>query len=122
MITNLGSIDTTDEERLAIGQALGIGKMVTRKQLKEAVYAYLAMLAQGKEIEQSANQETEGVAEEQSPPERDRSVPDFVPSRGDEPYLYSPQDPELAAQCSAVLNGLEYIERYAWDALERNRK
>jgi len=96
--------------------------MVTRADLKEAVYEYVRNLIEGKETEQVPNQETEGVAEDQPTAERDRSVPVFVPSRGDEPYLYSPQDPELAAQCSAVLDGLEYIERYAWDALERNRK
>ena len=53
---------------------------------------------------------------------RDDTVRKFVPSRGDEPYLYEPEDLELAAVCSNVLDGLEYIERYTWDALERNRK
>ena len=121
MKTNLG-IETTDEERLKIGLVLyGKEKMVTRADLKEAINEYVRSLIAGKEARPAASPSAEAPACEEAEAIRNRSICGFVPSRGDESYLYKPKDSELAAVCSSVLDGLQYIEEYTWDALEKNR-
>jgi hypothetical protein len=123
--TNIG-IETTDEEREQIATAVGSpNKLISRNEIKELVNGFVQSLIRGEVPLQTLG---EGV-EEGDPddpgcenPGRDRAIRKFVPSRGDEPYLYRPEDPELAVRCSAILDGLEYIEKYTWGALERNRQ
>ena len=101
---------------------LGINGMVTRKQLTEAIETHVKYLIEGRSApEPEPAPQAEEVPVGQPQVQRDQSIRGFVPSRGDEPYLYTPQDPELADRCSNVLDGLEYIEQYVWTALERNR-
>jgi hypothetical protein len=135
MKTNIG-IETTDEERLAMGVTLGTGRMVKRSEVTEAIQRYVKSLIAGQPIE-IANYENSGCSNEVEPAANeavkrttgvgaeaggDRSLCEFVPSRGDEDYLYSGEDPELTAACSSVLDGLQLIERHVWATLERNRK
>lgn len=120
MKTNLG-VETSDEQRLNIGKKLGLGRMVSRKELRTEIERYVEELGSGKEVKQEPDQTPTPPATNEPPASRDRSVPRFVPSRGDESYLYKPKNPELAAACSTVLDGLEHIEEYVWEQLEKNR-
>lgn len=121
MKTNLG-LETTDEERLLIGQALGTNRMVTRKELREEIERHVEELKRGTTPRRPADEETVPAAAAEPEAGGDRSVRGFVPSRGDEPYLYKPKDPELAAVCSSVLDVLERFEEVVWRALEENRQ
>ncbi len=131
MKTNI-SLSTSDEERESIALSLGLKhKLATRKDIVNAVTEYISAVLIGgthedpgcsDEVRRDTDEAAEATAEEQPTSVRDTSVRGFVPSRGDEPYLYRPQDPELAAACSAVLDGLEHIERHAWATLEGNRE
>jgi len=121
MKTNLG-LETTDEERLQIGLALGLKRMVTRKELREEVERHVEELKRGiKAPERERDEETVPAPTDKSDTRPADGVCGFVPSRGDEPYLYKPQDPELAAVCSNVLDVLERFEKAVWRALEENR-
>jgi len=46
----------------------------------------------------------------------------FVPSRGDEDYLFKSKDPEWTRLCSAVLDATQELDGYVWQTMERNRK
>jgi hypothetical protein len=103
MKTNIG-IETTDEERQRIAEALGLKhKLATRHDIKTFVEGCIKSLIQGEETFAVTIDAAKGTVEVEPPPERDRSVRPFVPSRGDEPYLYKPKDPELAARCRPPL-------------------
>lgn len=123
MKTNIG-IETSDIERRMIGDAIGLPGMVSRKQLKEEIERHVATLIFGPG--QTADSKTEPALTSApiSKPaaERNRSVREFVPSRGDEPYLYSGENPELTDACRGVLDGLEFIEKFTWAALNKDRK
>lgn len=110
-------LETSDEERLSIAASLGLTQMVSRKQVTQLVIDHLKDLASG-----VTSDEPSGAGPTEHVVSAARAAENFTPSRGDEPYLYRPQDSELAAKCSAVLDGLEYIENYAWNTLERNRQ
>ena len=45
----------------------------------------------------------------------------FIPSRGDEPYLFKSKDPEMTKLCSAILDATNALDEYVWRALEENR-
>ena len=79
---------------------------------------------QGNTIEPASSRPVKAADEVEpaAPASGDRGIHEFVPTRGDEAYMYKGKDPELAAQCSKVLDGIQYIEQYAWTALERNRE
>lgn len=114
----------TDEERLAIGGSF----MVGRKDVTKLVNEFIEGLKTNENTRRSnetglpTNEEAEAIVATVATAERDTSLREFVPSRGDEPYLYCGEDPELTDACRSVLDGLEFIDRYAWTALERNRK
>jgi hypothetical protein len=96
---------------------------MTRKQITAWVEEMVHDYIHEKVNEEPVEQAPETVARQpEDKPGGDRGVRDFVPSRGDEPYLCRPKSPELAAACSAILDGLEVIEEFAWESLERNRQ
>ena len=130
MKVNLG-IELSDEQRALFNNALCKKGRVSRKEVRSWVEEALERLLTTQEInnepdtpepDSHADASVEEAAAEQSEYGRGQRIPQFVPSRGDEPYLYQPKDPELAAACSAVLDGLERIEEHAWATLEGNRK
>lgn len=129
MNTNI-KVELTDEQRALFNNALCKKGLASRKDVtawvNEAVERLLTTQEhnndQGTEVEPLADTPVERTAEGRAEARGDRSVREFVPSRGDEGYLYSGEDPELAAACSSVLDGLDFIQQYTWTALERNRK
>lgn len=120
----------TDDERGIFNAALCKKGMASRKDVHKWVTEAVGHLLETQEINNEQWDETDSLADGtvQVPvpvePEtsRSRSIPGFVPSRGDEPYLYKAQDGGLAKACSQVLDGLEYIKAFTWETLERNRK
>jgi len=121
MNTNL-AIPLTNEERAQIGKILGLGHMITRKELREAIQRHVKYLIEGKEIELATDEEVEEVTGIKPKARGDRDVCGFVPSRGDEAYLTRPRDPELAATCSRILDDVAIVEAFAWETIERNSK
>jgi len=125
--TNIG-IETTDEERLSIGNTLGLGRMATRKEIRETVNEHVQALIEGRrsvlEVEHEAEDRTgEIVGEAARPlPEGTERVRNFMPSRGDEAYLFTPRDPELKQLHSNLLDAIEALEEYTWKQLEKNRQ
>lgn len=123
-------LNLTDDQRELFAHALCKKGMVSRKEVTAWVEDAIARLITTQEInnehEESELIPTEAIEAitEPLPPQTvgNRSLREFVPSRGDEPYLYKPENPELAAACSAILDGLQYIETRVWDELERNRR
>lgn len=125
-------LEITDDERSKMAQSLGHSGLVTRKQVTEAVCVHVCELMTGdvneiKRKETDERRETDDVPDNRrdgSPSDEDREsqTPVFVPSRGDEPYIYSPKDTELAAKCSSVLDATERLDRYIWEKLEENRE
>jgi hypothetical protein len=116
----------TDEERALVSKSWGLkSKMVSRQEVTDYVHNQIRLAIAGKpspKVDPEPVRAAEAPAPIQPQPRSNRVLCDFVPSRGDEPYLYKPKDPELAASCRAALDGLEAIEEYIWDALERNRQ
>jgi len=135
MKTNIGIV-TTDEERERIARSLGHNGLVSRKDLTQAVETFVQDLIERngyiveKDLEISgpdpkadsqADQALERALEVEPGSDRDRSIREFMPSRGDEPYLYRAKDPELAARLRALLDDAERFEEYVWSKLEENR-
>lgn len=124
MNTNI-KLETTDEERLKIGQTLyGKDKMVSRAGLREAINDYIQSLIEGRGNSEAPRPSSEAPADDDRGREERRGtrrLGDFVPSRGDEPYLYKPKDPEFAAVCSSILDACERLEELTWEKLEENR-
>jgi hypothetical protein len=88
--------------------------MVTRKELREAIELHVEYLIKRNKVDQLLA-EPEVICEEGQPS-------DFVPSRGDEPYLSQPRDPGIAEACTQILDAAKLIEDFAWETVERNRK
>ncbi len=107
-------LEITDDDRSKLAQSLGHSGLVTRKEVtefvKEKIREAIDISAAAPSLARPAD---EG---------RRTDIPDFTPSRGDEPYLYRAKDSELAALCSAALDGLDALDRYVWDKLEENRQ
>ena len=120
MKTNIG-IETTDDERLLIGNTLGTGKMVSRKELTAEVQRHVASLIAGETSQSTADEAPADPFRHEPPPERDRSVRGFVPSRGDEDYLLKTHDPELKEILSRLLDVTEELDAYTWKQLEKIR-
>jgi len=112
-------VETTDEERVAIGK----GKPVTRKDITDMVNKFIQERINGHDEEVQPVQRSD---DQRSPLPRaglpKQSNAEFIPSRGDEPYLSQPTDPGIAAACSRILDDTALIQAYAWDTVERNRK
>lgn len=123
MIVSNIRLDIPNGRVVKLAQAVKGKDWMTRKEIREWIEEMVNETIDGEREEAHPRADTpaEEPACEEAQAIRNRSVRGFVPSRGDEEYLYKPKDPELAAACSTVLDGLEYVERYVWDALERNR-
>jgi hypothetical protein len=118
-------LETTDEERTVLAASLGQSQMVSRKQVTQLVTDYIDRLKSGlisDEAEIESEKETAAIVARTVERSEDHNIRPFVPSRGDEPYLCKPESRELAAVCSQVLDGLEFIEAFTWETVERNRK
>ncbi len=129
----------SDDDRAKMAQSLGHSGLVTRNQVTEAVNIFITERINGTGTESPTNADT---VHTEAGPERserdhsdarnalvraeeravDRRAGKFVPSRGDEPYLYRAQDPRLAAACSAVLDATGRLDEYIWEKLEENRE
>lgn len=123
MKTNVG-IETTDEQRKLLAQALGKKGMVSRNDIKEAIDAYIKLLltdayATATRLEQepevNVSEDLRRQAAEREPGEG------FTPSRGDEPYIFKAKDPQLHQLHSNLLDALEALENYTWADMEANR-
>lgn len=116
-------INIDDDERNKIATALDgheSKRMVSRAEIKEVCANAVGTLL-NPEGSEDDNERSE--IENIEPSSFDwRKEPGFTPSRGDESYLYKPKNSELAAACSAILDGLEFVESFAWEQLERNRE
>lgn len=123
MKTNIG-IELTDEERAVLAQNwFGRKTMVSRKEVTAFVNASIQQAILGsEEADPEPMREVEDPAPVRTEVRGDRGVHSFVPSRGDEPYLYRPKDPKLAAALSTVLDATEALDTYIWNELERNRQ
>jgi hypothetical protein len=123
MKTNIG-IELSDEVRAVLAQNwFGRKTMVSRKEVTDFVNASIQQAILGSEkTDPEPVREAEDAAPVRTEVLRDRGVHNFVPSRGDEPYLYRPKDPKLAAALSTVLNAAEALDMYIWNELERNRQ
>ena len=110
-------IELNDKDRAKIGKMLGLGHMVTRKELTEAVERHVEYLIKGK-VEEDAVFAAKKILDEKEIPKDVK----FTPSRGDEAYLTRPKDPELAATCSRILDDVAIVEAFVWETIERNRK
>lgn len=136
-------IETTDEERRLLQTYLERNsktkKLISRNDLKDLVTQHVSDLihrADNKEFDEEPNassnlpnetQASETDRDEQ--PSEHEKIPvnrnpgaGFVPSRGDEPYLYKPKDPHLKDRLSALLDDLKQMEDYVWNKLEENRE
>ena len=113
----------TDTERLILAEKWFSRKqMVSRKEVVSFVETQIQLALLSETVEPESARETEDIVTHESPRSGDSSIRPFVPSRGDESYLCKPKSGELAAACSQVLDGLEFIETFAWENIERNRK
>lgn len=121
MITNI-RVETSDEERQKIGKTLGLGRMVTRKDLKEAIDRHVKYLVSPGEVDGAGHKKTVPSAADEPDTRSTEPVRRFVPSRGDEPYIAQPKDSGIADACSRILDAAELIQNFAWDTIERNRK
>lgn len=116
-------LEVTDTERLVLAEKwFNRKQMVSRKEVINFVEAQIQLALLGETVEPEPARETENVVTHESSRSGDQGIRPFVPSRGDESYLCKPKSGELAAACSQVLDGLEFIETFAWENIERNRK
>ena len=122
MKTNLG-IETTDEERVRIASNLGLKhKSATRNDIKEAINEYVKnVLLGGPTTDSEPVSATEPAVAQQATAIGGGPIGDFVPSRGDERYMYKGQDESITKAASGILDRLELIQNFVWEALERNR-
>ena len=124
-------IETTDEQREVLAAKLGGKKMISRKEVTDLVQTYIARLITEEDYGPNGYMPPPDAFADEAPQEpapaepeasRDRSVRAFVPSRGDEEYLYRGKDPELTAACSSVLDACEHLDQVIWRKLEENRE
>lgn len=117
-------LELADADRIRLYQAINgnaLTRMVSRKDVTLFVLEKINEAIEGKaEPDPGPALVTNGA---QQPEESGGGcLPEFVPSRGDESYLYQGEDEELAAQCSRFLDSIEYFQQYTWKQLERNRR
>lgn len=106
--------ETTDEQRKRLAEAWGVKGVVSRNDIKARAQAWLESEMAGN----SAPAEVELPAPEPpKPAKRDG----FVPSRGDEPYIFKARDERLRQLHSNLLDAIEALEDYTWEQMERNR-
>lgn len=119
----------TDNERGIFNAALCKKGMASRKDVHkwvtDAVNRLLEMQERNNEpaeIDPLADETVQAPDPIEPSTGRSRDIPGFMPSRGDEPYLYKAQNADIAAACSRILDDSELIRNFAWETLERNRK
>lgn len=96
---------------------------MTRKEIREWIEEHINdIIDGGEEALKQPSPATERVAVDEPSPERDRSVCQFVPSRGDEDYLFKTSDPELKAILTRLLDASDELEAYTWQQLEKIRE
>ena len=129
MITNI-RLELSDLARNDLAKRLDrdpvTKRLVTRKEVTELVEALINDEArkgwQDEEVQPVQRDDDQRSAVPRARmPEQSFTEAAFVPSRGDEPYLYKPSDPELAAKLSALLDDSRAFEEYVWKQLEANR-
>jgi hypothetical protein len=95
--------------------------MVTRKELREEIERHVEQLKTGKKPERPADTPAVQVTPAEPESRRDRSLRGFVPSRGDEDYLFKTSDPELKEILARFLDLAEELEAFTWNKLETIR-
>jgi hypothetical protein len=119
-------IELSDEER----RAIGLGNLVTRKQVTELVNNFIQEKIRGETTEARTETESTDHGDPGQRRERggDKRLPHdmpangFSPSRGDEDYLTQPRDKDIAAACRSIIDATTLINEFAWETIERNRK
>lgn len=119
-------IELSDEER----RAIGLGNLVTRKQVTELVNNFIQEKIRGEATETGTRTKTTDHGDPGQRRERggDKRIPHdmpstgFSPSRGDEDYLTQPRDKDIAAACRSIIDATTLINEFAWETIERNRK
>lgn len=130
MITNI-RLELSDEERshLALNCFGGKG-MVSRKEVTNLVTAYIALQIEGEDNVMQENARSDrgrielrdGLDDRRDDGSMQRPGNGFIPSRGDESYVFKAKDSELHNAVSSVLDGLSLIEKITWEYAEQNRK
>lgn len=95
--------------------------MVTRKELREEIERYVEYLKQGKQTERPTATPVVPSTPAESETRGDRGIHEFVPSRGDEDYMFRTSDQELKTILVRLLDLSEELEAYTWDRLEKIR-
>lgn len=134
MKVNIG-IELDDEQRALFANALCKKGLASRKDVRAFVDEAIERLLTTQEINNDQTgidngREAEAVEADghrRDPiavrPSAEAAEPGagFVPSRGDEPYMYKGNDEGVTAACRTILDQAELIEQFAWETLERNR-
>ena len=146
MKTNV-SIETSDEQRAQIARMLeSQNKLASRNDIKEAVLKYIGELSIGNQVSMQFDSRRPkkaklkdgseaGPTDKYAFPSTALSVTggqavdpvkvynerDFVPSRGDEPYLFRAQDEKLHKLHQDLLNAIDALNKYTWEKMEKNR-
>ncbi len=104
-------VSLTDEQRETMFRRLNFDKkgLVSRKDVNDFVQT---------KISQSLN----GDAEVQGDFKKDSTVGEFIPSRGDEPYLLKVKDESLRAIHSRMLDCIEDYETAVQREIEKNTR
>ena len=68
-----------------------------------------------------ADAQTEAIVANESTNGGTKRVSEFVPSRGDEPYMLKVRDPQLKDILSRMLDVTEEYDTYVWEKLEDDR-
>ena len=113
-------IELSDKERsdlaIRIHRDPDTKVLVTRKEVVEHVQNFIAQ--ELKNIQEPVPEMGTNIPK----PDEEIGIVGFTPSRGDEDYLAQPKDVEIAAACSRILDDTAFIEAFAWETVERNRK
>jgi hypothetical protein len=129
MKTNIGTIETTDEEREHIAATLDLPhKLAKREDIKEAINEYVKNVLIGSDEDpprtggHRRDNDADGPTGDQGLPDDDHPIADFKPSRGDEPYLLKARDPALRDILTRMLDVSEEYDQYVWRKHNENRQ
>ena len=92
--------------------------MISRKQLTEIVTEFVNDKIR---LDSEPDEQIETATTEESTNRGGERPSEFVPSRGDESYLFKTHDPKLKDILSHMLDVSEEYDTYIWEELERAR-
>lgn len=122
-------LELSDEDRSDLAKRMHRAPytklLATRKEITEFVHEFIQeSIRDGREQPDESAEEAEAkndsaIADRIK--DRANRVCGFVPSRGDESYLYAGRSVSIKEACSAVLDATERLDSLIWQELERNR-